>query len=172
MDTLKRYVVGFAFAEDLRTVLLIRKNRPSWQTGRWNGVGGKVEPGEDYLSAMVREFREETGLDVPPDKWKHIVTYHGPENVVRELREETGFEVPPEEGRHLVTYRGPEYVVQFFSTVTDRVSEAVSLTDEPVERHDISTLIDAPVISNLRWIIPLCLDQYIEMPVIVREPSP
>lgn len=29
--------------------------------GRLNGVGGRVEPGEDYLSAAVRECIEETG---------------------------------------------------------------------------------------------------------------
>jgi hypothetical protein len=36
------YVVGFAFDTDGR-VALIRKNRPEWQAGRLNGIGGHVE---------------------------------------------------------------------------------------------------------------------------------
>lgn len=32
--------------------------------GKLNGVGGGVEPGEDYLSAAIREVSEETGYDV------------------------------------------------------------------------------------------------------------
>ncbi len=58
-------VVGFAFTPSLRKVLLIRKNRPDWQAGFLNGVGGKIEPGETGLEAMVREFEEETGLIQP-----------------------------------------------------------------------------------------------------------
>lgn len=53
------YVVGFAFDWDGR-VALIRKNRPEWQAGRLNGIGGHVEPGERPEDAMEREFWEET----------------------------------------------------------------------------------------------------------------
>ena len=34
--------------------------------GRWNGIGGHVEPGEDIRAAARRELREEAGFD-PPD---------------------------------------------------------------------------------------------------------
>lgn len=55
-------------------VLLIEKQRPEWQKGRLNGVGGKIEPGEADSSAMIREFAEETGLMTYGFQWKHVCT--------------------------------------------------------------------------------------------------
>ena len=43
-------------------VLLIRKSRGRSHEGKWIGLGGKLEPGEDPMSSAVREFREESGL--------------------------------------------------------------------------------------------------------------
>lgn len=63
------YVLGFAFNER-RQVVLIKKTKPAWQRGRWNGVGGKVE--DDDLSpaqAMSREFYEETGVMIESSFW-------------------------------------------------------------------------------------------------------
>ena len=34
--------------------------------GRLNGIGGRVEPGEDFLNAAIRETAEETGYTVAP----------------------------------------------------------------------------------------------------------
>lgn len=72
-DTKTRYVLGFLF--DNNVVVLIRKNRPAWQKGLLNGVGGHIEPGETPLQAMVREFREETGATV--ENWRHFATMCG-----------------------------------------------------------------------------------------------
>ena len=59
------YVAGLLFeSQDTKNnrVALIRKNRPEWQKGRLNAIGGKIEPAESPLEAMNREFKEETGL--------------------------------------------------------------------------------------------------------------
>lgn len=56
-----RYVLGFMFNEAKTHVLLVKKNRPAWQAGLLNGIGSKIEPGEQPLEAMEREFQEETG---------------------------------------------------------------------------------------------------------------
>lgn len=57
---MQEYVCGFAF-DRTEHVVLIKKQRPAWQSELMNGIGGKVEVGESPLSAMVREFTEETG---------------------------------------------------------------------------------------------------------------
>lgn len=58
------YCLGFLFsgAPNYERVVLIRKVRPDWQAGKFNGVGGKVEKGETALEAMRREFLEECGV--------------------------------------------------------------------------------------------------------------
>lgn len=53
-------------------VVLIRKTKPEWQAGKLNFVGGKVEDDETPLDCMVREFREETSVDIPADDWKYV----------------------------------------------------------------------------------------------------
>lgn len=53
------YVAGFMFDAD--RVALVVKNRPEWQKGKMNGIGGHIESGETPEQAMSREFVEETG---------------------------------------------------------------------------------------------------------------
>lgn len=64
------YALGFATSPDGRHVMLIEKNRPAWQAGRLNGIGGHIEPGETPHQAMVRECEEESGLRV--ESWSPI----------------------------------------------------------------------------------------------------
>lgn len=77
---MKEYVAGFAIDPVTNMVALVRKNRPEKQKGKWNAIGGKVEPGESPEHAMVREFREETGKEVA--NWEHRVTLRGPDFVI------------------------------------------------------------------------------------------
>lgn len=55
------YTIAFCIARD-RVLMLHRKFPPN--ANRWNGVGGKIEPGETPDEAIAREIMEETGLDV------------------------------------------------------------------------------------------------------------
>ena len=57
-------VVGFLFDNSSENVLLIKKNRPAWQKGKLNGIGGKIEEDESPLNAMRREFKEETNQEI------------------------------------------------------------------------------------------------------------
>ena len=78
-----KYVLGFAFSPDNSKVLLIRKERPKWQSGLLNGVGGKVE-GEEWLrEAMVREFKEETDIDTSTTDWSMFLSHEAPDYELR-----------------------------------------------------------------------------------------
>lgn len=68
-------VVGFMFNKNKTDVLLIQKNRPAWQFGKLNGIGGKVEKNEGLIDAMIREFQEETSIDC--EGWISVITMHG-----------------------------------------------------------------------------------------------
>ena len=72
---MQEYVLGFTFNELKTQVALIRKLRPLWQYGKVNGIGGKIEPGEMPLEAMIREFKEEAGVEL--EDWKEYCRIEG-----------------------------------------------------------------------------------------------
>jgi len=56
--------LGYILSDDRKCVLMIHRNaRPGdLHLGKYNGLGGKLEPGEDIVSCMIREIREEAGI--------------------------------------------------------------------------------------------------------------
>lgn len=68
-----KYVVGFVFDPQLEKVALLLKRRPDFMSGKFNGVGGKVEESDPSESeAMSRECGEEIGLVIPSYNWLPI----------------------------------------------------------------------------------------------------
>ncbi|HEX9641881.1 MAG TPA: 8-oxo-dGTP diphosphatase [Candidatus Krumholzibacteria bacterium] len=57
--------LGFVMSADRKRVLLVHRTaRPEDdQLGKYNGLGGKMEPAEDVVSCMRRELREEAGIE-------------------------------------------------------------------------------------------------------------
>lgn len=126
-----RYVVGFLYAEGSRGVVLIRKNRPDWQAGLLNGVGGKVEPSEGPRAAMVREFFEETGVATVAADWYQFC------------------ELMDSEHEGVVTFFG------LLDRTHDLYDAVVSRTDERIEKWAIDPTVPAGTVPNLRWLLPM-----------------
>jgi 8-oxo-dGTP diphosphatase len=131
-NKVKEYVVGFMFDDAGERVVLIRKNRPAWQAGKLNGVGGKVEPDETPMGAMIREFREETGVQTDSGDWENFAVMFG--------RDFHDFEI--------AFYRG-------FNT--DFVGEVCTTTDESILRLPVQEVNEQDPVPNVKWLVPMAL---------------
>ncbi len=58
-----RVIVGAAIIQNSRVLACARTEPPEF-AGRWEFPGGKVEPGETEIEALVRECVEELGVSV------------------------------------------------------------------------------------------------------------
>jgi 8-oxo-dGTP diphosphatase len=129
-------VLGFLFNWGYTEVVLILKNRPDWQAGRLNGVGGGIEKetdGWDAANAMRREFREETGLDIEQSRWRHICTL-GCQNF----------------DAWIVFVYGS--VLETSRPLSDVIMQT---TDEPPVVVPVADIPRLHTIPNLRWLVPM-----------------
>jgi len=125
------YVLGFLFDDTGSSVVLIQKIKPKWQAGLLNGVGGKIESRETRHDAMVREFKEETGVDSSINDW-------------REFCEMSHSDFS---------------VFCFIARSTEATENVKSQETEIVQRIALNELADKRCVSNLRWLIELALDE-------------
>lgn len=122
---IKLYCLGFAIFQD--HVLLIKKKRPEFQRDKLNGIGGKIEMNETPIKAMVREFKEETGIATVENNWGKFGQYDF----------------------------GGGYIHLFRSFVID-IFKAKSVTDEEVIPVNLSRtkIEDLNVLENLKFLVP------------------
>ena len=137
-----KYVCGFLLDKALNLVVLIEKQTPEWQKNRWNGVGGKIEPGETPLQAMTREFQEEAGLDVTD--WHQYCTLRG-------RNSEINFFYSVMDAEHLTKVR--------------------TMTKEQLGIWSIArvSMWNFPLLPNIRWILPMALVAIKDKPTEVYE---
>ena len=71
--------LGFILSEDRQSVLMVHRiaRERDLQYGYYNGLGGKLEPGEDIVECIKREILEESGLTVESIQLRGTVSWPG-----------------------------------------------------------------------------------------------
>ena len=68
MKVAKLFVAVKAFITNERGEVLVIREASTYkdgtQTGKYDVVGGRIEPGQQFDESLIREAKEETGLDV------------------------------------------------------------------------------------------------------------
>jgi len=141
---INRYTLGFMFDPQLQLVLLIKKEKPKWQAGLLNGIGGKVEGNERPISCMVREFAEETGMVTAEQDWREFLIMQGKEmSVGHTERSKDQFKV------YCYHNIGP---VEDAKTQTAEEIFGLRIDDKG------RLYTGQKYLFNLNWIIPLAID--------------
>lgn len=126
---MKNYVLGFMFSPSLVDVLLISKLKPDWQRGKLNGIGGKIEQSESGISAMVREFKEETGIENTENLWNKFAVL-----------------------------QGTDFQVVCFKAKSNLIWNAKSVTEEDVFQIPVDEFDKYDLIENVRWLVEMARD--------------
>ncbi len=71
--------LGYILSPDGRRVLLVHRNKRPGDAhyGKYNGLGGKLEPGEDIVACLRREVREESGLECEQLQLRGTISWPG-----------------------------------------------------------------------------------------------
>lgn len=128
-----KYVCGFVYSIDGSRVVLLERSKDDWQQGFYNGIGGKINKGEEPVNAMVREFEEEAGISTGAERWTRTIVLSGPEFEVHFFANRSAFLA----ARFEKAYKCNEGIIRTFST---------------------AAVPHIKVIPNLRWIVPMQLD--------------
>lgn len=125
--------LGYVLSPDGRQVLMIYRNaRPGdLHLGKYNGLGGKVEPDEDVVACMRRELREEAGIEATALALRGTISW-------------PGF------GKHGEDWLGFIFVISAFTGEPLERNPEGELEWVPVER-----LLDLPLWPGDRYFLPL-----------------
>lgn len=70
--------LGYVLSPDRERVLMVRRSRDGdLHQGKYNGLGGKLEPGEDVVACLVRELREEADIEATSLRLRGTVSWPG-----------------------------------------------------------------------------------------------
>lgn len=143
---LKVWVEGFLFSathHEVNVALIQKLRGPEFLHGKLTGIGGKMNKFETPHEAMVREFKEETGLLVPV--WRRFCDYR----VI-------GFGI----------------VHMFEATCSVEYARQVKTQEEElVHWIDVKKASYYNIVPNLRWLLPMAMDRNITGSFVNSEAS-
>ena len=111
-------------------LLLHRRHPPN--AGLWNGIGGKLNPGEDPYAACIREVSEETGLHIDHPLLRAVLVIS-------------------------VKSTGDLWVLFTFTTVPATPEEAVASEEGELQWVELDALQTLPVLPDLPMLLPYVL---------------
>ena len=114
-----------------KTLMLFRnKKKNDVHEGKWNGLGGKLEPGESPEECAIREVKEESGLHVESPELRGVLTFpeftpghdwyvfvyefNGFSGTISDCDEGELKWVPDDEILSLVLWEGDQYFLKWF----------------------------------------------------------
>lgn len=128
---MKKYTVTFLFSPEFELVWLITKQKPEWQKGCLNGIGGKIEEGETPSYSAVRELKEESGITVYENELTEIGQMIGTNN------------------------DGSEFQVFIFAGTTTEVLKSQEI--EEVDLYRVCDITSMKTIENVPMLIEACI---------------
>ncbi len=80
-NTARPYIASFTILRDGDKVVMVLRRNTGYMDGYYGLPAGKVEYGEPYVQAAIREAKEEAGVDIRTEdlKFVHTVHRHGEE---------------------------------------------------------------------------------------------
>ncbi|AVP96358.1 7,8-dihydro-8-oxoguanine triphosphatase [Ahniella affigens] len=129
--------LGYVLTPDRKRVLLVHRNARAHDEhlGKYNGLGGKLEPLEDVVAGMRREIWEEAQLQCTAMSLRGTISW-------------PGF------GKNGEDWLG------FVFLITEFVGEAPTRNEEgDLEWQPIEGILDLPMWEGDRYFLPLVFDQ-------------
>ena len=127
-------VASYAIVVDGGKVLLCRLSNIEKHSGKWTLPGGGIEFGEDPEMAMIREVKEETGLDVKSRGLACVDSVTGPSGDV---------------AMHSIR------IVYRADVVGGTLQSEVEGSTDLAEWHEIERLSSLPLVDLVKSVVPL-----------------
>lgn len=128
--------LGYVLSEDRKQTLLVHRNGREHDShyGKYNGLGGKMEPGESIHDCICREISEEAGIVCETVVLRGTINW-------------TGF------GPNGEDWFGFIYRIEAFSGIPRHSNEEGTLI-----WHDLDSLLELPMWEGDKYFLPLVFD--------------
>lgn len=74
IDAATPYAASFVLFRKGNKLAFVMRQNTQWMDGHYGLIAGKVDPGESFTQAAIREAKEEAGVDLAPSDLRHALT--------------------------------------------------------------------------------------------------